>query len=301
MIKASVIVPYYNNAKTILRCVDSIFNTEFDDFEVILVNDASLDGSPQIVQHFTKCHHITNEKNRGVSYSRNQGIKIAKSEILLFTDGDCIVPRDWVVNWILEIELIRSNEPNCVGGCGSMNVWGNYFQKADCFSLFAYNLSGIKANTNCLFTANSFLIKSALLKVGLFDESMRREEDRDLSLRILQSGLILKYIPAISIKHDHCRDSFSSYFAYAFYLGKEVGLGLELKYSKVRKTTYMKWISHPIIYFFFIFPISLVLTLKTFLKNSNNPRVLLYLPFVFLHKLAWRFGSLLWLMNKRKI
>ena len=91
----SVIIPVYNAEKTIERCVESIIYGELRDISVILVDDCSKDGSWECCQklanrYFNVCCY-QNKENRGVSYTRNQGLKMAESEYILFVDSD-----DWV-------------------------------------------------------------------------------------------------------------------------------------------------------------------------------------------------------------
>ena len=97
MIKVSIIVPVYNVEEYLNKCLDSLFSQKFDSFEIICVNDCSTDSSLDILhsysQKYTNCHVLNNETNRGLSYSRNRGIKEAKGEYLLFVDSD-----DWLIN-----------------------------------------------------------------------------------------------------------------------------------------------------------------------------------------------------------
>ena len=91
----SFIVPVYKAAHTIERCVDSIIASGGDDVEVILIEDCSGDDSWQVCQRLAEKYPNVvcrrNPKNRGVSYTRNQGLKLATGKYLLFTDSD-----DWV-------------------------------------------------------------------------------------------------------------------------------------------------------------------------------------------------------------
>ena len=91
----SVIVPVYKAAHTITRCVDSIVASGGEDVQVILIEDCSPDDSWQVCQALAEKYPNVicqrNPKNRGVSYTRNQGLDLATGKYLLFTDSD-----DWV-------------------------------------------------------------------------------------------------------------------------------------------------------------------------------------------------------------
>ena len=93
--KISVIIPVYNAEKTIEKCVESIIYGELESLEVILIEDCSRDDSWTICQSlsskYENVHSYQNEENKGVSYTRNHGLKKAKGEYVLFVDSD-----DWV-------------------------------------------------------------------------------------------------------------------------------------------------------------------------------------------------------------
>lgn len=91
----SVIVPVYKAEKTVECCVDSLVASGGEDLEVILVEDCSPDNSRQVCERLAKKYpnvvYSRNDRNRGVSYTRNQGLDLARGQYLLFTDSD-----DWV-------------------------------------------------------------------------------------------------------------------------------------------------------------------------------------------------------------
>ena len=86
MPKFSIIVPVYNLEKYVSKCLDSIFNQTFKDFEVIVVNDGSKDNSLDIIKKYDV--KVIDQKNQGLSASRNNAIKKATGEYLVFVDGD---------------------------------------------------------------------------------------------------------------------------------------------------------------------------------------------------------------------
>lgn len=87
----SVIVPFYNDALYANRCIDSILSQSFSDFEIILIDDASKDGTYEILDSYSDFDNVTvvhNEINRGLSFNRNLGVKIARGIYISFIDGD---------------------------------------------------------------------------------------------------------------------------------------------------------------------------------------------------------------------
>lgn len=92
--KISVIIPIYNTAKYLRKCIESVINQTYDNLEIILVDDGSTDGSSTIVDEYgAKDSRIIaiHKENGGVSAARNDGLKKATGEYIGFVDGD-----DWI-------------------------------------------------------------------------------------------------------------------------------------------------------------------------------------------------------------
>lgn len=86
MPKFSVIIPVYNVEKYIRRCITSVINQTFKDYEIIVINDGSTDNSIEIAKEFSV--KIINSPHVSVSEARNLGVKKAKGEYILFLDSD---------------------------------------------------------------------------------------------------------------------------------------------------------------------------------------------------------------------
>ena len=109
--KISIIVPIYNAQKTIERCIDSILNQDFSDFELILIDDGSKDNSGEICDTYAgkdQRVRVIHKENSGVSASRNLALREAKGEYLQFLDAD-----DWITPNATRL-LVESMETN---GC----------------------------------------------------------------------------------------------------------------------------------------------------------------------------------------
>jgi len=97
MQKISVIVPFYN-AKTYLRsCITALLAQDYpvDDYEVILVDNNSTDGSAEIAKQFSRIKVLV-ERRQGAYAARNKGLAEAGGTIIAFTDADCVPERDWL-------------------------------------------------------------------------------------------------------------------------------------------------------------------------------------------------------------
>ncbi len=93
----SIIIPLYNKERYINRCLDSIYSQDVDEclFEIIVVNDGSIDNSVAIAEEFEMDHEnlrIIHQENKGLSAARNYGLKFAKNDYVWFVDGDDMLP-----------------------------------------------------------------------------------------------------------------------------------------------------------------------------------------------------------------
>ena len=93
----SVIVPVYKTEKFIHRCIDSVLNQTYSNWEMILVDDGSPDACGQICDSYAEKDgriHVIHQENQGLSAARNAGIKICKGEWIYFLDSDDFIVED---------------------------------------------------------------------------------------------------------------------------------------------------------------------------------------------------------------
>lgn len=111
MSSISVIVPIYNAEKYLNRCVDSILTQTFQDFELILVNDGSLDHCGSICEEYAKKDNrvrVIHQSNQGQAAARNHGVAESKSEWITFVDAD-----DLIHPQMIEFLYRAVKETNC--------------------------------------------------------------------------------------------------------------------------------------------------------------------------------------------
>lgn len=108
MDKISIIIPIYNAEFYLYNTLDSTVNQTYDNIEIILIDDNSKDNSLEICKAFSekddRIRIIKNDKNKGVSYSRNRGIDIATGKYIVFIDSDDTVDKNYI------FELINANK-----------------------------------------------------------------------------------------------------------------------------------------------------------------------------------------------
>ena len=97
MVSLSIIVPVYNKEKYLSSCIESILGQTHPDFELILVNDGSTDGSGLICEKYQQLDgrvQVIHQNNAGVSMARNVGLKRAAGQYIGFIDSDDTIDRD---------------------------------------------------------------------------------------------------------------------------------------------------------------------------------------------------------------
>ncbi len=120
--KISVVVAVYNIEKYIKDCVESILAQDFDDFEVILVDDGSTDKSGAICDKFTdKRVKVIHQKNLGLSEARNNGLAAAKGDFIAFIDGDDTISEHYLSKLY---DAARENKAD-IAVCGYETVYND--------------------------------------------------------------------------------------------------------------------------------------------------------------------------------
>lgn len=201
----SVIVPVYNTEQYLGRCMDSILDSAYQDFEVILVNDGSEDKSPEICwKYYEKDSRIKviNQEHTGVSVARNRGIEECCGEWVVFVDSDDFISKDFFTRisqekyqccdlLIFDYQRLKTNLRKTANtrGCGDGREFeyhaGDRQQMAETF------LNGVRltrgGNMN-LFSPWAKAYKKSVLEQHhiRFDVNLSIEEDRIFNLEYLQ-------------------------------------------------------------------------------------------------------------------
>ena len=131
--KVSIIVPVYNVENVLHYCVDSILAQTYKDFELILVDDGSTDGSASVCDEFDKMDNrirVIHKENGGVSTDRNAGIELVAGECICFIDSDDFVAKDYLEELLKSHNQFPDNE----------NIWCGFQTVTD------YNGSDSNAN-----------------------------------------------------------------------------------------------------------------------------------------------------------
>lgn len=134
-IAVSVVIPIYNSAPFLRKCLDSVACQTFKDFEVLMIDDGSTDSSEEIAREFAEKHEnfkVFTQENKGVSCARNEGIRRARGEYLAFIDSDDFVSPDFLQS--LYNLAVRSGAP--IASCNYFHYYpGKNISKRKRFQL----------------------------------------------------------------------------------------------------------------------------------------------------------------------
>ncbi|MEF9941988.1 MAG: glycosyltransferase [Lachnospiraceae bacterium] len=138
MAKISVIVPVYNVESYIHRCVDSIREQTFSDFEIILVNDGTTDTSDAICDWYAKEDqriHVVHKENGGLSDARNTGLALATGDYIAFVDSDDYIDRNMLNYLYCNITDSQAD----VATCGICDVYEDREDRQEELPVFVCN------------------------------------------------------------------------------------------------------------------------------------------------------------------
>jgi len=200
MIKASIIIATHNMGNSIEKLIISVLSQSEGNFELIIIDDGSTDDTKKIINNIKdkRLKYIQNVKKRGKSFSRNKGIALSKSNNLFFTDADCAVTKNWIE------EGLKSLGKGFDGIEGKVYyVSKNY--KPTRSDRVVRNLYGGE-----YMTANIAYKKNVLIKLGLFNVKFKRNQDRDLALRVKMIGKII-FNPNMIVYHTASKWTASTY------------------------------------------------------------------------------------------
>ncbi len=183
MPKVSVIIPTYNRLPMLMEAVDSVLTQDFEDIELIVVDDGSTDETGEEIKRYGgRVRLLQHSENRGVSAARNRGILHARGKYIAFLDSDDL----WVKGKLkIQVTFLDDNPPYPL--CYTDEIWVrkgkrvNPKVKHSKYSGWIFE----KCLPLCTISPSSAVMRKTLLsKVGLFDEALPVCEDYDFWLRV---------------------------------------------------------------------------------------------------------------------
>lgn len=183
MPKVSVIIPTYNRLPMLKEAVDSVLAQDFEDIELIVVDDGSNDGTAEVIKQYGgRVKFIHHSENRGVSAARNRGVLCARGKYIAFLDSD-----DLWVKGKLKIQVPFLDDNPHYPLCYTDEIWIRRGRRVNPKFKHAKYSGWIfeKCLSLCIISPSSAVMRKSLFsKVGLFDEALPVCEDYDFWLRV---------------------------------------------------------------------------------------------------------------------
>ena len=177
----SVIIPTYNRGWVLQEAVESVLAQDFDDFELIVVDDGSTDNTRDILASYADII-VLGQPNQGISAARNNGVTHARGALIAFLDSDDLwLPQKLMV----QVEFFQQNPETLI--CQTQETWVRNGRRVNAGRRHQKQ-SGMffeRSLELCLVSPSAVMMKKAFFKeMGGFDESLPACEDYDLWLRI---------------------------------------------------------------------------------------------------------------------
>lgn len=184
----SIIIPLYNKEKAIARAIDSVICQTYTDWECVIINDGSTDGSVDVVRTFLSNEKIRliHQENGGVSKARNRGVKEAKGEWIFFLDADDYLFSDGILNLVIGKEKYEnahiicgnykfSTETNIEGSVASFYKEG-----------YVTEIMNLVYSEYLSLRVGVLLVKKEILLRVQFREDICVHEDTEMWLRLMK-------------------------------------------------------------------------------------------------------------------
>ncbi len=195
----SVVIPNRNGEATIGKCLDAVFSSRYEDFEVIVVDDASEDASIAIIETFP-CRLLRLETHSGAARARNLGALHSKGDTLFFTDADCLLQEDTLS---IAGKTLAGEGPDVVlGGTYTPIPYDRRF-----FSVFQSVFINYAETKNAdrpdYIATHAMVIDARTFREnnGFAEEFLPILEDVEFSHRLRRAGYRLRMDPQLQVRH----------------------------------------------------------------------------------------------------
>lgn len=216
----SVVIPTHNRAHLIRRAIDSVLAQTYADFELIVVDDGSVDGTADVVQAVAdeRLRFVRLRRNLGVCAARDAGVRVARGSHVTFLDSDDeLLPRK-----LEAIARLVERADDTVGvfftnmiqvrdlDSGEVPIRKTHLSVPSRESAYHHFLRERPVG----FGAGPTFLRQALIEAGPFDGSLTSIEDKDMLLRVFRLGYSLAVHPGhLHKKHEHASSQITTELA----------------------------------------------------------------------------------------
>ena len=198
----SIVIPTYNHASSLPASIDAVLSQEGVDLEIIIVNDGSLDNTREVLEPYRDRVTAIHQENAGSNPARNRGALEATGEYVMFLDADARI-EPGALKRLLEV---------LEGNADAAYAYGDF--------KFGFKYLKTGAFDESRLRQMNFIHTSALIKRAAFpgfDNAIKRFQDWDLWLTMLEQGHTGIYVPMLAMKVSVERAGISSWLPRAWY------------------------------------------------------------------------------------
>ena len=275
----SVVVPVRDGAGTLHACLESVYGSAFSDFEVVVVDDGSVDGTAAVARSFP-CALLQVPKNMGAAAARNLGARESHGRILFFLDADILI-RPQTLGMIVRAFAERADIDALFGSYAKESASSGFFSR---YKNLVHHYTHQTSNPEAVTFCGGFgaVRHEVFFRLGGFDPRWRFLEDIEFGHRLhLRGHRILLYK---ELQMTHCKRYTLRSLVKSDLIGRAIPwTRLILESRVVRRDLNLEWhnlLSVPLAYFILISP--------ALLRNGRLPLFLAALPLLFV-ALNWRF------------
>ena len=252
-LKVSVIIPTFNRQSTIARALNSVLSQTYQNFEVLVCDDASTDATYQLVSSYCQKNPnirlLSLPNNQGAGAARNLGMRAARGEYLAFLDSD----DEWRSEKLAQQVRRMDQEPLTIGicFCGATIVKNENLNDTE---IYVPNVKWEKDTFRkfvCDFinflTPTIMIRKTCLINTGMMESEMRRNQDGEFLLRLLFNFRLAVIPDDLAVVHLDTNHKQKKHYiwvkkAYPFweqhveFIRQKIGLFASIKYLSMRRT-----------------------------------------------------------------
>jgi glycosyltransferase involved in cell wall biosynthesis len=212
----SIVITGKDESETIEKCILSVFDQSYPNFETIYIDSNSTDGTFEIAlrlqnasKSYANCRRylpLSIDTNSAAS-GRNFGVNIAQGDIIAFVDADCVPERSWLENLIIHFskDTLVVGGPNIHSRTNCSKLCGAVYDVLETFLGSGGSAQFLKINrlsyVNAIPTCNLAIEKKLFYAVGGFNDELRFNEDSDLCHKLRKAGYKMLYSPEAKVNH----------------------------------------------------------------------------------------------------
>lgn len=209
MVGISVIIPTYNRATALSEAIDSVLDQTHENLELIIVDDASTDETPVVVENYQddRIQYHRFQENKGANAARNKGIELATGEYISFLDSDDKFHQTHLQS---VIDTLNSETEECAGVFTSCKLVSDGNVVGERLSKEGYVTYDEILSSNVIGGFSRITLRSSIFAdVGKLDEELQSSQDYDFFIRVLKEGYVIRGIDEILVTRRICDDRIS--------------------------------------------------------------------------------------------